>query len=152
MKLLLQQPFSIEIPQENNSEDEIITGTLSPLSKKEMAEFKKEFEKNQKLANDQRAKQRQLIRLTESEPDNLAKKYKLEDEIEKLGKDLVALDTEETTAKSRFEKSVRSKNKSRLEDIADLLIEIRQQETQRLIGHEDEKINRFELMDLDRDI
>ena len=121
MKLLLQQPFSIEIPQENNSEDEIITGTLSPLSKKEMAEFKKEFEKNQKLANDQRAKQRQLIRLTESEPDNLAKKYKLEDEIEKLGKDLVALDTEETTAKSRFEKSVRSKNKSRLEDIADLL-------------------------------
>ena len=37
-------------------------------------------------------------------------------------------------------------------DIADLLIEIRQQETQRLIGHEDEKINRFELMDLDRDI
>lgn len=121
MKLLLQQPFSIEIPQENNSEDEIIIGTLAPLSKKEMTEFKKEFEKNQKLANDQRAKQRQLIRLTESEPDDFAKKYKLEDEIEKIGKDLVALDTEETTAKSRFEKSVRSDSKSRLEDIADLL-------------------------------
>lgn len=121
MKLLLQQPFSIEIPQENNSEDEIIAGTLAPLSKKELAEFKKEFEQNQKLATEQRKKQRQLIRLTESEPENLTKKYKLEDEIEKIGMDLVALDTEETTARSRFDKSVRSDNKSRLEDIADLL-------------------------------
>ena len=116
MKLLLKQPFSLEIPHENE-DDEIITGTLSPLSKKQLKDFKDAFKKDQALSDKVRKLQRKLLRLKSTD----TKRYDLEDEIRDLNVELLSMDTEESTSKLRFELSVISEQKERMIEISDLI-------------------------------
>ena len=116
MKLLLKQPFSLEIPHENEH-DEIITGTLSPLSKKQLKDFKDAFKKDQALSDKVRKLQRKLLRLKSTD----TKRYDLEDEIRDLNVELLNMDTEESTSKLRFELSVISEQKERMIEISDLI-------------------------------
>ena len=116
MKLLLKQPFSLEIPRENE-DDEIITGTLSPLSKKQLKDFKDAFKKDQALSDKVRKLQRKLLRLKSTD----TKRYDLEDEIRDLNVELLSMDTEESTSKLRFELSVISEQKERMIEISDLI-------------------------------
>ena len=116
MKLLLKQPFSLEIPRENE-DDEIITGTLSPLSKKQLKDFKDSFKKDQALSDKVRKLQRKLLRLKSTD----TKRYDLEDEIRDLNVELLNMDTEESTSKLRFELSVISEQKERMIEISDLI-------------------------------
>jgi len=116
MKLLLKQPFSLEIPHEN-ADDEIITGTLSPLSKKQLKDFKDAFKKDQALSDKVRKLQRKLLRLKSTD----TKRYDLEDEIRDLNVELLSMDTEESTSKLRFELSVISEQKERMIEISDLI-------------------------------
>jgi len=116
MKLLLKQPFSLEIPHENE-DDEIITGTLSPLSKKQLKDFKDAFKKDQALSDKVRKLQRKLLRLKSTD----TKRYDLEDEIRDLNVELLNMDTEESTSKLRFELSVISEQKERMIEISDLI-------------------------------
>jgi hypothetical protein len=116
MKLLLKQPFSLEIPRENE-DDEIITGTLSPLSKKQLKDFKDAFKEDQALSDKVRKLQRKLLRLKSTD----TKRYDLEDEIRDLNVELLNMDTEESTSKLRFELSVISEQKERMIEISDLI-------------------------------
>jgi phenylalanyl-tRNA synthetase alpha subunit len=124
MKLLLKQPFSLEIPHENG-EDEILTGTLAPLNKKQLKEFKTHFKKDQDLSNKLSDLSRELSRLEDKARHDgkvdLDKKYKLEDKIRVLSKELKDLNTEETTAKKRFDLSVESEYLDRIKEIAEFL-------------------------------
>ena len=124
MKLTLNQPFSIEI-KTDGKEDEIIIGTLTPLTKKQQKEFEKDFKKNadlaKKLQKATRSLNRNIEKIEKNNSSDYEAKYKLEDEIELLMEQLSTLDTEETTAEKRFELSVESESKDRLIELSDIV-------------------------------
>jgi len=117
MKLLLKQPFTLEVPHEDGTE-EVLTGTFSPLTKTQLKEFRKLFKPNQDASDLLRKTQKQLRRLKDKD---LTKKYELEDEIEALIKKITNFDTDEETAKERIRLSVESDDMKRIDEIADLL-------------------------------
>ena len=115
MKLLLKQKFSLEIPTDAG-DDEIIEGTLAPLSKKQFKDFQLHFKKNKDLS-DELKKLQKIYRRAEKDK----ARYKIEDEIEELNNTLSNLDTEEQTSKYRFDLSVTSNKLDRLHEIASLI-------------------------------
>jgi Skp family chaperone for outer membrane proteins len=127
MKLILTQPFTLEI----GDTEEVISGTLKPLTKKEQKEFEKTFDKHQKEAKALQRKSIQINRLTKS-IESLEKKdidaeekreelYRLEDELNKEGEKLMELDTNEVTAKKRIEMSIECDNFARLTELCEIV-------------------------------
>lgn len=133
MKLELQQKFSLEIP--TSGEDEIITGTIAPISKQQKKDNEKAFDNERKLSKDLQKKSTKLRRLAlkveKAERDettkesNLTKLYKdidaLSDEVETQTEELLELDITEKVAKSRFDLSVKSEQLDRLKEICELV-------------------------------
>ena len=122
MKLLLSQPFSIEIPTEGKK-DEVITGTLRDFTKAEKAKFKKTFKKNTDKSKDIKRKLRELKRLEDENKkgtlEDIEKIYQLEDEIEKETELVNNQDIVEAAAKDRFNTCVESPKKDRLTELSD---------------------------------
>ena len=127
MKLILTQPFTLEI----GDTEEVISGTLKPLSKQEQKDFEKTFNKHQKEAKILQKKSVQINRLTKSiealekkdidVEDKREELYKLEDELNADGEKLMELDTNEVTAKKRIEMSVECDNMDRLIELCEIV-------------------------------
>lgn len=124
MKLILKQSFSIEV----GDTEEVIKGTLQPLTKAEQKEFEKAFNKHTKLAKDLRRKGQEYQRLAKQleiaekpSKEDFERLYTLEDEIEEDRQKLEDLETHEATAKKRFEMSVESNDLPRLVELCELV-------------------------------
>jgi len=118
MKLLLEQPFSIEIPTEGK-EDEVITGTIREFTKAEKAKFKKSFKKNTDASKSIKRKLRDLKRLEAEKEKDTEKIYQLEDEIEDITESINSEDIIENAAKERFSICVKSPDIKRLEELSE---------------------------------
>jgi len=122
MQLLLQNPFTLEIPN-GTKKDEIIKGTLRSLTKKEQKEFEDIFKEDQNNAKSLQKKNKKMARLaksielgTSTDYDAL---YEIQDEIEVEVEALQDLDTQETTAKKRFEMCVKSPKIDKLTELCE---------------------------------
>ena len=104
MKLILNNPFTIEIPADGK-EDEVLTGTIRDFTKQEKADFKKAFKKNADKSKNIQRKLKELKRLNE----------KIEKDTESLNSE----DILENAAKERFEICVQSKDDTRLQELSD---------------------------------
>lgn len=128
MKLVLKKPFTLEI----SDTDEVISGTLSPLSKQEQKEFEKTFTKHNKDAKALQRKSVLLNRLSktikhlestgnENLQVSINEYYALEDEISADTEKLEAQNVSEDAAQKRINMSVVCDDKDRLKEICELV-------------------------------
>jgi len=113
MKLIINQPFTIEI-----QEEETIKGTLAPLTKKQKKEYEDIMQSDMDKSKILQKKAKELDRINDKIKiytdtsnkktlnDLFERKYPLEDSIKKLTEDLQKENTPEKAAKTRYEKSI----------------------------------------------
>lgn len=131
MKLELTQKFSLEIFEENK-DDLVITGYITPLSKQQQKEIKQTFEKEQKEANDLQKKsvklQRFAIKVSKAETkddENIENLYKTLDkmtlDVENLTTKIQENDIKDKLSQSLFNSRVKSNDIEKLKDICGLV-------------------------------
>jgi len=136
MKLNLSQPFTLEIPHAN-AETEIIKGTLTPYSKTQRQESKKEFDNEKQSIKTLQKKSTKLRRLalqvekaeqnnnTPEDAERLELLYaeldEKTDEVEALTDSLGDMDINEAIALKRFTTSVKTNKHERLIEICNLV-------------------------------